>query len=123
MKISIIVFPFIALALVYVFKGALISLGSHFPQCPSVTFLDVYCPGCGNTRSVQHLLQGDIAGSVRFNPSPLFGALIAALAYAELVTAVFGRHIKLVPRSRKFWVGIIVVFSLYFIIRNFIRPF
>lgn len=122
-KILICLSPFIALLIVYLSRNALIYLGTRFPACPSYTYLDIYCPGCGNTRSVQHLLRGDVAGSIRYNPVPVFGIIIGALAYLEYLTYVFGRHIKLLPRARKFWAFIVLVFSVYFIIRNFIRPF
>lgn len=122
-KILLCIFPFIALGLVYLFKDALIYVGTTFPACPSTTFFDIYCPGCGNTRSVQHLLKGDIAGSLRFNIVPIFGIVIGALAYLELISSVFGKHIKIIPRSRIFWTITIVVFSIYFITRNFVRLF
>ena len=117
------VFPFIAVSFIYIFKDVLYHLGDLLPACPSYTFLDIYCPGCGNTRSVQHLLKGDIIGSLKFNPVPLFGIIIGVLAYLELISFVFGKQIKFVPRSLKFWTSTIIVFSIYFILRNFLRFF
>lgn len=122
-KILVCIFPFAALSLVYFLRYKLIYLGTTFPQCPSVTFFDIYCLGCGNTRSVQHLLIGDIAGSLRFNPVPLLGIIIAFLAYIELITYIFGKHKKILPRNRIVWVLFIIIMSIYFIVRNFIRPF
>jgi len=122
-KILVCFFPFFAVSFVYIFRDALIYFGTLFPACPSYTWFDIYCPGCGNTRSIQHFLKGDILGSIRFNPIPILGMLIGALAYIELITFVFGKHIKLIPRSRKFWVIVIIAFSIYFIIRNFVRLF
>ncbi|MHB8063995.1 MAG: DUF2752 domain-containing protein [Ruminiclostridium sp.] len=122
-KILVCVFPFIAVGFIYIFRAALYHLGTFFPACPSYTFFNIYCPGCGNTRSVQHLLEGDIAGSLRYNIVPIFGMIIGAIAYFELITFIFGKHIKIIPRSRKFWTIIIIAFSLYFIIRNFVRLF
>jgi len=122
-KILVSVLPFVVISLVYIFRTALYHLGTTFPACPSYTYFDIYCPGCGNTRSVQHLLKGDIIDSLRYNIVPIFGILIASLAYIELVTFVFGKYIKLVPRGRMFWTILIITFSIYFIIRNFIRIF
>ena len=119
-KILVCVFPFVAVDLIYIFRAALYFLGTTFPACPSYTFFNIYCPGCGNTRSVQHLLRGDIVGSIRYNIVPIFGISIAALAYIELISFIFGKHIKIIPRGRKFWIIAIVAFSLYFIIRNFV---
>lgn len=122
-KILACIFPFVIIGTVLVFRDVLYHFGTTFPACPSYTFFDIYCPGCGNTRSVQHLLKGDVIGSLRFNIVPIFGIAIGALAYLELVTFVFGKHKKIIPRDRKFWTITIIVFSLYFIIRNFVRLF
>ncbi|HEY5587300.1 MAG TPA: DUF2752 domain-containing protein [Ruminiclostridium sp.] len=122
-KVLVCVFPFVAIGLLCFFRDALYYLGNTFPACPSYTFFDIYCPGCGNTRSVQHLLKGDILGSLRFNIVPVFGIIIGALAYIELIAFVFGKHIRIIPRDRKFWIITISAFSLYFIIRNFLRLF
>ncbi len=122
-KIIVCVFPFVAMSFIYIFKDVLYELGTLFPVCPSYTFFDIYCPGCGNTRSVQHLLKGDVIGSLKFNPAPLFGIIIGVLAYLELISYVFGKKIKFVPRGRKFWTITIIVFSVYFVLRNFVRLF
>lgn len=122
-KFIVCFFPIIAYILIYIFRDNLIRLGGILPACPSYTFFDIYCPGCGNTRSIQHLLAGDIVGSLRFNPSPIFAIIIATIGYIELIAFIFGKNIKLVPRSRKFWMITILVFSLYFIIRNYVQLF
>lgn len=122
-KAVVCVFPFAAFILVYLLRKQLTYLGTLFPPCPSYTYLDIYCPGCGNTRSVQHLLKGDILGSIRFNPVPVLGIIFAVLAYIELTTYVFGKHKKVFPRRRTFWWTLVVISSIYFVVRNFIRPF
>lgn len=120
MKFVVLVFPLLALSLIYIFRDNLIILGSNLPACPSRTYLDIYCPGCGNTRSVQHLLKGDILGALRFNPVPIIGIVIGIFAYIELITYIFGKHKKLLPRNRKVWIVFTFIMILYFIARNFI---
>jgi hypothetical protein len=122
-KILSCVLPFIVIGLIYIFRVALYDLGTIFPSCPSYTLFDIYCPGCGNTRSVQHLLKGDVVGSLTYNIVPIFGILVSVFTYLELITFVFGKHIKIIPRNRRFWAITLVGFSLYFIIRNFVRLF
>jgi hypothetical protein len=122
-KLITCIFPIIILSLIFIFRNYIISLGTLLPACPSYTYLHIYCPGCGNTRSVQHLLAGDVLGSIKYNPSVVFGILIVILAYLEYLTFVFGNHIKLIPRSRKLWTIILFAFLLFFIIRNFISLF
>ena len=57
--------------------------------CPFRAWSGLPCPGCGLTRSVVALAQGDLAGSLHFHP--LGTAVVLALltvAAAELVLAV-----------------------------------
>ena len=122
-KIMVVVLPVVAVSLLYFFRNSLIFLGTKFPACPSYTYLHIYCPGCGNTRSVQHLLAGDIAGSVKYNPVPILGIILLLLAYIELLAGTFNKPLKLVPRSKRFWAVITVCFIIYFVIRNFIKVF
>ncbi len=123
LKFIVVVFPFISVAFVYVYRNELYYLGTLFPACPSYTYLHIYCPGCGNTRSVQHLLSGDIIGSIKYNPVPLLGIIIAMLAYVELLTGIFGRRQIIIPRNKSFWVTVLIIFTAYYIIRNFIIVF
>lgn len=122
-KTMVVVLPVVAVSLIYFFRNSLIFFGTKFPACPSYTYLQIYCPGCGNTRSVQHLLTGDIAGSIKYNPVPLLGIILLLLAYVELLTGTFNKPLKLVPRSKRFWAVITVCFIIYFAIRNFIKVF
>ncbi len=39
-----------------------------FPPCPILHFTGWQCPGCGGTRSIYSLLQGDLLGSLAMNP-------------------------------------------------------
>jgi Protein of unknown function (DUF2752) len=41
---------------------------SFYPSCPVYTMLHLYCPGCGGTRALAALLQGQFAQAVHFNP-------------------------------------------------------
>ncbi len=122
-RVAVCIFPLALIIIAYFLRNQIIHLGTFFPPCPSYTYLNIYCPGCGNTRSVQHLLIGDITGSIRFNPIPLLGIILGILAYFELITCVFGSHKKIFPRNRTFWWTLVIISSLYFVVRNFIRPF
>lgn len=122
LKLIILIIP-ILLGFVYLFRDSFISLGFNLPTCPSYTYLHLYCPGCGNTRSVQHLLAGDILGSIRYNPVPVLGLVLGTLFYLEIVLHACGMSLKLIPRSKKFWIVAAVVSVVYFIIRNVFKPF
>ena len=122
-KAAICIFPFALIIIAYILRYQIIHLGTLLPSCLSYTYLNIYCPGCGNTRSVQHLIIGDLPGSIKYNPIPLLGIILAILAYIELITYVFGRHKNILPRSRVFWWTLSAISIIYFVVRNFIRPF
>ena len=59
-------------------------------KCVAVRFLHLYCTGCGGTRAVGALFNGDLLGSLRLNPFVPIAALLficydlrAALAIAR----------------------------------------
>src|SRR5215218_11212240 len=49
---------------------------SYFPPCPFYKLTGCYCPGCGGTRALHHLLHGRVATAFDFNP-----LLIVALPF------------------------------------------
>lgn len=49
-----------------------------FPPCILYTKTGLYCPGCGGTRSVHALMEGDVWGSFRYHPFVLYTAVIYA---------------------------------------------
>jgi hypothetical protein len=51
-----------------------------FPPCPLYAATGLYCPGCGSTRAVHHLLHGHVA--VAFGYNPLMVVSLPFLAYA-----------------------------------------
>lgn len=60
-----------------------------FPPCPFLHITGWQCPGCGGTRSMFSLLNGDIITSLQMNPIVVAGYLSVILA---LVGVVVGRR-------------------------------
>ena len=118
-KTMVILIP-IAVIIFILCKDLILLLASHFPPCFFYSIYHLYCPSCGNTRSVTALLQGDILTSLRFNIVPVLSIILLTLAYIELVTYSFGKHIRILPRKLAFYMVGIALLVLYFIIRNFI---
>ncbi len=57
--------------------GVVYILGSEqiiemFPSCSFFTATGIYCPGCGGTRSVLYLLQGNIVRSFLYHPFVIY---------------------------------------------------
>lgn len=105
-----------------VWKGVLFWMAAQLPPCPFYDYFHIPCPGCGNTRSVLALAQGNIFSAIRFNVTPIILGLILLMLYIELLTFLFGKKIRLIPRHRYFPL-IMVCFMLgYYVVRIFIPP-
>jgi hypothetical protein len=52
-----------------------------FPPCAFHAMTGLYCPGCGSTRAVHHLLHGDLAGAFSMNPLMVVTAPVLILLF------------------------------------------
>jgi hypothetical protein len=107
------------------------SAGPHpwFPPCPVRAATGWYCPGCGSTRGLHHLLHGHIIAACRMNA--LMVLCIPFLAYAYLAFAArvcFPEAAWTNPRRtpiKAVWIwSLLVVILLYWVLRNLpLSPF
>lgn len=109
-----------AMILIIIFREQILWIGKHFGICVFHTVTGLWCPGCGNTRSVTALLHGDILLAVRNNASLPFIGLLLICLYAELIFDICGKKVKLLPRKLWVWLVVIALFAVYFVLRNFI---
>jgi hypothetical protein len=60
---------FLGALLVFVLLVRCNPVGSRwFPPCPFKYLTGWYCPGCGSTRALHHLLHGRVAAAFGYNP-------------------------------------------------------
>ena len=118
LKLLSILIPIIIL-LIYINLDSIFHYLSQLPICPFYSLFDLYCPACGNTRSVKALTNGDILSSLRYNVEPMILIILSTLLYIELVTKSFGKHIRLLPRKFSYYLTLIILLILYLIVRNF----
>lgn len=111
--------PVAAVAVAVLLRGPLLALSELFPPCPFHSATGLLCPGCGNTRSFQALMRGDLLASLRYNAVPLVLLAGGVLLYAEWGTALFGKRRRLLPRSPGFWILFGIGAAVYFVVRNF----
>lgn len=120
MKIAVAVSAPTAVILMYIFKEQVLGIATSLGICVFYTVTGIYCPGCGNTRCVRAMLNGDFLLAVRNNASLPFIAFLLLCLYIELVADIFGREIKILPRKPWIWYTVLGLFGVYFIVRNFI---
>jgi len=118
-KLVTILIPILSL-LFYVTRNYFLTLLPFIPLCPFYSIFHLYCPACGNTRSVLALLRGDFLSSLRYNIIPILLIVLLTLAYIELVCYSFGKHKPILPRKLSFYLEGIALLCLYLVIRNFI---
>lgn len=95
---------------------------AFLPPCPSAS-LGFACAGCGSTRAVHFLLQGDLAAAWRHNPMlVLVGVPFAAVGAGSLAIAAWlGRWPRspLPPRaSARLGLGLVIVLLGWTVARN-----
>jgi len=119
LKTITILIPFF-IALIFTLQRFILAIVPLFPPCLFYSIFHLYCPGCGNTRSVMAIFHGDIFSSLRYNIVPLLLLIILFIGYIELATYSFGRYIRILPRKLSFYLVGIAFIVLYLIVRNFI---
>ncbi|MEG1290877.1 MAG: DUF2752 domain-containing protein [Lachnospiraceae bacterium] len=65
---------------------------SFMLPCPFYGILGIYCPGCGGTRAVRLLFQGDILGSFMCHPIVLYTAVIGGWFLLSQTLDRFSKH-------------------------------
>jgi hypothetical protein len=87
-------------------------LESHMLSCPSKTYLNLACPGCGFQRSTIALLKGNIAESLQLYPAtiPLLFVVIFSLVH---IKAKFSFGAALIKYLYIFTALIIVISYIY----------
>jgi hypothetical protein len=105
-----------------VLQVALVSLKLPGWQCPILHITGVPCPGCGLTRAIMLLLQGEVLASIRFHAfAPIF--LVAIMLVA--LTAVLPKSLvqpvisgtEVLERHTRFTVIVLTGLILYWLAR------
>jgi hypothetical protein len=98
----------------------------HVKLCMFERFTGRPCPGCGMTRSILDLAQGDVVGSLRMHP---LGVVLAGLVVAAIVGTAVGLvrgddpPVRFLERRGMTLVGaLVVLFLAQWIVRGWIVP-
>ncbi len=116
--------PPVLLLLAVIFYHQLLAveqfLARYIFSCPFHEVTGLLCPGCGGTRSLTALLHGHPLLALHENPLTPGLLLFLLLSYFEHVGLLFGKQLRLYPRSRAFWITLICIHLTWSVLRNFI---
>ena len=118
-RIIVIAAPFVAALVLWICAPLLIAFGKALPSCPINTLSGLYCPGCGMTRSIVALYDGDILLSLRSNITPYVAAALLIMLYAEWVAHAFGKQLKTMIHNGKIMAVIGAALLIWLTVRNF----
>lgn len=119
-QIGIILLPFLALSFLIICKPIVKFIAKILPKCPSNKILHILCPGCGITRSILALINGNILTSLRNNALCLILVISITLVYLELLFKAFDCPKYFFPRNKIFLITTSVLIFTYLVTRNFV---
>lgn len=108
----------LAAIVLFALRDHIIGLEKHFPECYVHRVTGFWCTGCGNTRSVNDMLHLHFITALRDNPAIPFLAFLLFMLYLETVIGISGKEVKLLPRKTAVWITVIVVFCVFYVVRN-----
>lgn len=117
-RVLYVALPLLAVAVLCAAHPLFIWLSHHMPPCFFRRITGFYCPGCGNSRSVRALLNGQLWFSLRYNITPVLAVVIGTLGYAEWGFSLFSHPKKLLPRKPAVIIPLALLLLLYFVLRN-----
>ncbi|MCM1540093.1 MAG: DUF2752 domain-containing protein [Blautia sp.] len=94
----------------------------RMPPCVLDTYLHIYCPGCGGTRAVGALLQGNILESVWYHPIVLYTVIIfGGFMLTQSLERLGVKHIRGWKYHDWHLYGALVVVACNFLMKNLLR--
>ena len=117
-KVLVCILPFATV--VFLYLGAKFALEySLLPPCMLYQVTGINCAGCGATRSVEALVNGDILLSLRQNILVIFAIICAVIFYFELFcNVVLEKKLRTPLHSLKFLWTIMIFALAYTVLRN-----
>ena len=104
------------LALLYAFNP---EEGGIFLPCIFFVLTDLHCPGCGTSRALHQLLNGNLLAAFGHNPYAILALPVIGYAYlSALLQSVLGRRLPafFVPPTVTWW--LLAAILAFWILRN-----
>ena len=119
-KVLVVVLPLLSIPILY-FIALFVSKNITLPMCIFYKYTGMYCAGCGETRAVNALLEGNVLLALRQNALIIIALLVAIILYIEtILKVVFEKKFKSLIVNYKFMWTFLGFLFVYSILRNFI---
>ena len=93
-----------------------------FRDCPIYALTGLYCPGCGGTRAILALLQGDLLKSIWYHPIVPYGvALYAAFMGSHTLKRFTHGRIKGMKYRDGYLYGAVILVIGNVLVKNLLR--
>jgi len=92
--------------------------GHLIPGCPFRTFTGLDCPGCGGTRAVYALTQGDVARAFEHNVLVMLVLPLLVVAWAAWLAFRLGWRTRPLVLSARAGYTIATAFMVFWVVRN-----
>ena len=90
-----------------------------FPKCGFYALTGYYCPGCGMTRALHHLLRGDVLKAFQYNAILVVGIPVLIYLYVWWVMWAFtGKELPKLKLNRKVTIIILCLVGIFIVGRN-----
>ena len=109
-----------AMVIIFMQKITGMSFSDFLLPCLFHELTGYYCPGCGGSRAVHYLLEGNIPGSLYYHPFVLYAAAVCAAFMATNTIELLSRgkwKSGMEFKSCYVWIGVVIV-ALNFIVKN-----
>ena len=95
----------------------------HLPECPFHAITGLYCPGCGSTRALHHLLNFEFVTALRCNALAVFGLPFVLAHFALSGTRRLGwsrgklANLKFDPSANAI-MALVILVVVWSVVRN-----
>lgn len=114
-------FTLLVPVLAYGYIAASKQYPAFFPPCGLKSFFHLYCPGCGGTRALEHLLHLRLMQSLLCNPLVLFMALSLIYYWFKTLIELIRQHgDAFFSIHLGFLWAFLIILVVFFFIRNFL---
>ncbi len=116
-SLAVVIFSVIAASIMKIFC---ISLDKYFMPCMFHEITGGYCPGCGGTRALKYLFEGNILKSLYYNPFVLYAfSLFGYYIISNTICRIINKKSKAMKYRTIYCYAAIIIIACNFLWKNY----